>query len=343
MGGELPATGLRANGPVSLIAAKVRSLELRAVEIDSTTEALHLDRLDCAGSVYCDVDDDRAGGAGGCVGFGVWCMESGCRSAEASASTVHSFRAINVVLDSRGGMLDSAFKVTRYFALYVNELHVYVPRRAKSASTLIALGADRVHLSPSGEPGPLATRIADPRNPTESTISALDCYQCVDCIRQFGLATLSGVLNRLLQSSESAMQFPELFDAAAHSWLDLPDVGPVKPLDFGAGGRSLKIGEQYAKKLILEKNPDEERTGEIFEKLVYGYPHHPHPIDCREAEKVGLPVARMSNGVRKRNEDLAHDCHDCPFAGFISANECRIEENDGFRVKTRRAMRRKRL
>ena len=86
---------------------------------------------------------------------------------ETDEKAIKPTKTINVLLDSRGGMLDSAFKIVMFLSRYASELNVYVPRRAKSASTLIALGADHVYLSAFGELGPLDTQILDPRNPAQ--------------------------------------------------------------------------------------------------------------------------------------------------------------------------------
>src|SRR5215472_11039762 len=81
--------------------------------------------------------------------------------------TPHPERTINVILDSNGGPLDSAFRTVLYLSRYAGTLNVYVPRKAKSASTLIAVGASEIYMSPFSELGPLDTQIRDPRNPTD--------------------------------------------------------------------------------------------------------------------------------------------------------------------------------
>jgi Serine dehydrogenase proteinase len=83
---------------------------------------------------------------------------------------------INVILDSMGGPLDSAFRSVLYLSRYAETLNVYIPRKAKSASTLIAVGANKIVMSPFAELGPLDNQIRDSRNPTDY-MSALDCLQ----------------------------------------------------------------------------------------------------------------------------------------------------------------------
>lgn len=103
---------------------------------------------------------------------------------------------IDLVLDTLGGSLDTAFKTVLFLSRFTERLRVFVPRRAKSSGTLIAIGANELYLSPFGELGPLDTQIRDPRNPA-SKVSALDCYQSVDYVRTFGLNTLSQAFKAL--------------------------------------------------------------------------------------------------------------------------------------------------
>src|SRR3984885_6088246 len=111
---------------------------------------------------------------------------------------------INVILDSTGGPLDTAFRTALYLTRYAANLNIYVPRKAKSASTLIAVAGHSIVMSPFGELGPLDTQIRDPRNPTDY-ISALDCYQSVDYVRDFGFSTLSEVLKNLAFATQGRM------------------------------------------------------------------------------------------------------------------------------------------
>lgn len=60
--GEVDASGMKATGMVSLIAARVLDLVLRNVRINSTGTALMLDRLEARGTVCCDDGTDLTGG-----------------------------------------------------------------------------------------------------------------------------------------------------------------------------------------------------------------------------------------------------------------------------------------
>jgi Serine dehydrogenase proteinase len=228
---------------------------------------------------------------------------------------------INVLLDSPGGSLDSAYKMVRYLTCYTSELNVHVPRRAKSASTLLALGANHIYLSQFGELGPLDTQIFDPRNPV-AYVSALDCYQSVDYVRMFGVSAMSKALRQLSADTGGQVTLKDLLGTASDFATGAigPMLNGVRALDFGAWGRSLKIGERYAQ-ILLEDNHPRDEAGRIAERLVYSYTHHLFPIDYREARAIGLPAELMSEPAYHAGLDVVEKCKNNAFIGFVSPHE----------------------
>ena len=232
--------------------------------------------------------------------------------------------AINVILDSTGGPLDSAFKTILYLSKYTDNINIYVPRKAKSASTLIAVGANKIFMSPFSELGPLDTQIRDPRNPTDY-VSALDCYQSVDYVRDFGFGTLNQALKQLAFSTQGRIPLVDLVNTAAEfaSGVITPMITQVKALDLGGWGRSLKIGEKYAHTLLARVDPtDSARAERIARRLVYGYTHHRFPIDIQEAEDIGLKPELMSPEQYKSAFEIVSECEDNEvFVEFINERE----------------------
>ena len=232
--------------------------------------------------------------------------------------------AINVILDSTGGPLDSAFKTILYLSQYTENINIYVPRKAKSASTLIAVGANGLFMSPFSELGPLDTQIRDPRNPTDY-VSALDCYQSVDYVRDFGFGTLSQALKQLAYTTQGRIPLVDLVNTAAEFAASsiTPMITQVKALDLGAWGRSLKIGEKYAQILLARIDPtDKARAERIAKRLVYGYTHHRFPIDIEEAEDIGLKPEQMSAEQYRSAFEIVNSCEDNEvFIEFIGERE----------------------
>ncbi|MFI8461822.1 hypothetical protein [Kitasatospora sp. NPDC085464] len=236
-------------------------------------------------------------------------------------------KALNLIVDSYGGNLDSAYSTVLYLCSYTNHLRVHVPRKAKSASTLFAIGAHSLVMSEFAELGPLDTQLPDPRN-AATYVSALDCYQSVDYVRTFGINTMIEVLKKLLEETDRRVPVGDLLDRASRFALGSiePMMQKVSALDFGAWGRSLRIGENYAKKLLelRDGESDAERIDAIAHRLVYGYTHHLFPIDHHEARDIGLAVERMGDEQYDGMMQIVRACQDKDFAGFVSGPESKL-------------------
>lgn len=234
---------------------------------------------------------------------------------------------INVLLNSPGGNLDSAYSTALYLSVYAKELRVFVPGRAKSASTLLAIGADRLYLSAFGELGPLDTQIADPRNPA-TTVSALDCYQSVDYVRGFGFNTIIAALPQLVNSTDRQIPVKELLETASTFAIGAitPVLSTITALDLGGWGRSLRIGEQYARMLLQAKakDGDHAKAKAIARQLVYGYTHHSFPIDYNEAERIRLEVTRMPGAVYDEAIKIVQACNNKSFVGFLNKEHASV-------------------
>jgi hypothetical protein len=216
---------------------------------------------------------------------------------------------IDLILDTLGGSLDSAFRTVLFLSRFTSHLRVYVPRRAKSAGTLIAIGGQEIHLAPLAELGPLDTQIPDPRNPTEK-VSALDCFQSVDYVRGFGIDTLRQVLISLGKEMKTGIPLSELVHTAtefANSCTETM-LARISALDFGGWGRTLQIGERYARLLLSRAGYDDAEAISISHRLVYEYTHHPFPIDITEASSIGLRAGVMSPTLSRLALSMVHEC-----------------------------------
>lgn len=241
---------------------------------------------------------------------------------------------INVIIDSTGGSLDSAFKTALFLSKYAKVLNIYVPRKAKSAGTLIAVAAHNIFMSPFGELGPLDTQIRDPRNPTDY-ISALDCYQSVDYVREFGFSTLSQALKQLAAVTQGKLLLTDSLDAAANFAIGsiTPMLSQTRSLDFGAWGRSLKMGERYAQILISRGSEiDQGRSERIASRLVYGYTHHFFPIDIAEARDIGLNPQEMSEEEYESAIEIVSACSDNHICVEFVDERARPAEGNGAAV-----------
>ena len=180
-----------------------------------------------------------------------------------------------VIVDSPGGDIDAAYNLARLFRRYgKRRLTFIVPRRAKSAATLLVCGGDSIMMTPIAELGPLDPQITE-FNPLErrlENLSPLYIESTLELIRseyEAGSVELAeGLLRRL--------QFP---------------------ITLGGFIKSLEHGRQYAQKLLSSRmlKDNLKAAEEISRRLVEGYSAHSFCINIDEVRELGLTLEYMSS------------------------------------------------
>jgi len=164
---------------------------------------------------------------------------------------------ILLVIQSSGGQIEPAYLASKTCKrLAKMRFVVVVPRKAKSAATLLALGADEIHLGLMSELGPI-----DPQ---------INGYPAL------------GLTNALNKVAELATKFP----GSANMWseylcakLDLNDLGYFD--------RVTESAAQYAERLMETKAlPGEKTAADTASHFVNHYKDHSFVIDCDEATRL---------------------------------------------------------
>lgn len=166
---------------------------------------------------------------------------------------------------SPGGRLDVAYQIARICRDFAaDHFAVAVPRRAKSAATLIALGADSIHLGPLGQLGPI-----DPQVGGRPALA----------IRQ-ALETIASVCQAHADSSP-------MFADYLKRTIRIEDIGHLERLSESAA--------QYAERLLSANPGFHGSSQEVAERLVRAYKDHSFVIDSVESgEILGDLVTRTS-------------------------------------------------
>ena len=158
-----------------------------------------------------------------------------------------------LLLLSPGGAIEPAYQISKLCKSFSKEKFVVVvPRHAKSAATLIAIGADEIHMSPLGQLGPI-----DP---------------------QLGGLPALGVARALERIASLSQMFPgssEMFAHYLRMALTVEQIGYCERISESA--------EQYAERLLQTKPHLVTKAPKIAKELVYEYKHHGFVIDIEEA------------------------------------------------------------
>lgn len=182
-------------------------------------------------------------------------------------SDVDSKKNILLVLQSRGGSVEPAYLLSKACKQFAKDKFISaVPRRAKSAATLICMGADEIHLGQMSQLGPIDLQIN--RLPASS------------------------LLNGLNKISELVCAYP----ASSEMWSKYLS----QNLSMRQLGHLERLGEstaQYAERLLRGKTlPNAQTPNTLANHFVNHYKDHSFVIDLEEASSLlGSGIVRTGS------------------------------------------------
>ncbi|MCC5906402.1 MAG: ATP-dependent Clp protease proteolytic subunit [Balneolaceae bacterium] len=171
-----------------------------------------------------------------------------------NAISTDNEKPILMIIHNHGGRIEPAYLISKTCKELSKKFVVAVPRKAKSAATLIALGGQEIHMGPMSELGPI-----DP---------------------QFGGLPALGISSSLESIAKIVSKYPNssnMFSEFMKEKLDLRILGYFERVSESA--------VQYATRLLSEKD-QKINISEIAHKLVYEYKDHSFVIDKEEATKL---------------------------------------------------------
>jgi Serine dehydrogenase proteinase len=164
-------------------------------------------------------------------------------------------RNVLLILLSSGGQIEPAYQISKICKLYSKDKFVAaIPRHAKSAATLIALGADEIHMGPLGQLGPI--------DPQISGLPALGVSQALQTIADL---------------SQTYPGSAEMFARYLRTALTVYQIGYCDRVSASA--------VQYAERLLATKPALAPKAAQMANKLVYEYKDHGFVIDLDEAQR----------------------------------------------------------
>jgi hypothetical protein len=186
-------------------------------------------------------------------------------------------RDVLLVLVSYGGRVEPAYQISKLCKSFAKDRFVVaVPRVAKSAATLISLGADEIHMGPLGELGPIDTQVGD--------LPALGVRDA--------LKTIASLVKDVPESSSMWAQYLER---------------SVSVQQIGFYDRVAASMEQYAARLLASKRAKLPTSVEdVAHTLVHEYKDHGFVIDIDEARRVLGPTWIRDNSLELAVADLLY-------------------------------------
>lgn len=202
---------------------------------------------------------------------------------------------IDFYLYSRGGNLETPWPIISMLRQYCRNLNVLIPFKAFSATTLMALGSDKIYMSRKGELGPIDPQMIEQQQgkgppgtgPTQRPMSTEDVSSYVSFIKDKVGITDQNALAALTKS--------------------LADT--LTPTTLGQVNRVHSHIRTVARKMLSLVKPSftTTRIQEIIESLTEKTYIHGHSIGKEEAKQMSLQVVDMDEKLEKWCWDLFLD------------------------------------
>lgn len=209
----------------------------------------------------------------------------------AIASGTGPVKRIDLILYTRGGSVETPWKLVTKIREFCEEFSVIVPYRAHSAGTMIVLGADAVLMSPMSELGPIDPSLQiQTGNPGQFLLPDL------------GVEDITAYLSFLRDRAGITDQI-----GLAEGVKALAD--HLTPTLLGRMERVYSHIRLVARKLLSLRRPPltESAINNIAETLTERMYAHGHGIGIEEATTIGLPVERLEADLESLTWNLYLD------------------------------------
>ncbi len=167
---------------------------------------------------------------------------------------------LDLYILSQGGLAGPAYKIARLFQNYSKDkFSVLIPYYAKSAATILSLGADEIIMGPPSELGPIDPQFMNPNSPP---VSALTIKEALDYI------------------TKAVKEDPKMAPVY------VPLLNKMDLITFGHFEREIESAKQYGEELLISKkiNPlTKIKAKEVANSFTKQYKTHGFVIDGKSA------------------------------------------------------------
>jgi hypothetical protein len=200
---------------------------------------------------------------------------------------------LDILVFSTGGDTIVPWRLVNLAREYCKHLGVLVPYKAHSAATLLALGADEILMGPLAELSPIDPSVSTQLNPPQPNVPSPQT-------QEIAVEDVTGFLNLAKERVGLTEQ-----DALVRVFEKLTE--RLHPLALGGVYRSHALIRALASKMLalhMKKKGDNQRIPHIVDDLAERLYYHGYLIGPREAEDLGLKIARPAASVAALMWDL---------------------------------------
>lgn len=216
---------------------------------------------------------------------------------------------VAILIDSPGGLATATYRLARLLQRRCGSYVALVPRYAKSAATLLCLGAERIVMGDFAELGPLDVQLFDPER--EERTSALDEVNALGQLTHSSLESVDEIMILLIGRTRKRVDsvLPHAMRYVADTYR--PMFEKIDAVHYTMTARLLKVAEYYAIRLLAPHRPHSE-IHKIASSLIENYPSHEFLIDREEAELLNLQVEAPAPEIADAFSRLRRILRDSP-------------------------------
>lgn len=220
---------------------------------------------------------------------------------------------IYLLMTTRGGLPDAAYRMARTLQRYYKRITLYVHGRCKSAGTLVAVGAHEIILSDFGELGPLDVQLGKQDELFENQ-SGLNITQALSSLNtrviEFFRSSLLDSRAGVRMSTRLSAEIATKLAIGAYE----PIFGQVDPVQLGSIERAIQIALVYGTML---SETSKNLHPEAIDRLVSSYPSHSFVIDLEEAKRLFRQVRQPTDTEERLGESISFVTRDENDRSFI--------------------------
>jgi hypothetical protein len=190
-----------------------------------------------------------------------------------------------LLVKSDGGSGMAALRMVHLLRRFAKRLTVLAPLNAASAATMLALGADTIHMGPLSYLTAVDTSLEHDLSPLDHTNNLVPVSNDeVDRIIRLWRETVG-------RRGDSVNPYQELYKY-------------LHPLVIGALDRSSSLSLMLCREILGYHLRDRKKAERIATELNSSYPAHQYPITSREARRLGLRIADLDPRLDEMLQEL---------------------------------------
>jgi hypothetical protein len=201
---------------------------------------------------------------------------------------------ITLILVTEGGSADAAYRMARCLQENYENFTCIVTGYCKSAGTLLAIGANRLVMTDSGELGPLDVQMTKKDELGEAQ-SGLTVTSAISALHERSFSAFEHFFLAIKRRSGNRITFKMATDIAANltGALFAPIFQQIDPILVGESYRATSIALFYG--MRLDAVSYNLKDGSCLDTLISRYPHHGFVIDRDEARGLFKRVRKPSD------------------------------------------------